>query len=77
MRARYGRTVAWPRIVAALALGAVIGVSGEIEALVLLSAVSLVFVLLVFYETVVERESRRRIRSDETATWSGLADPPE
>ena len=47
-----------------------IGVSGEIEALVLLSAVSLVFVLLVAYETVVERESRQRIRSDETATWS-------
>ena len=41
-RARCGGTVAWPRIVAALSLGALIGVSGEIEALVLLSAVSLV-----------------------------------
>ena len=36
----------------------------------LLSAVSLVFALLVAYETVVERTFRRRIRSDETATWS-------
>ena len=70
LRARCGRSVAWPRIVAVLTLGALIGVSGEINALVLLSAVSLVFVLLVAYETVVERTSRRRIRSDETATWS-------
>ena len=69
-RAICGGSVAWPRIVAALALGALIGVSGEIEALVLLSAASLVFALLVAYETVVERSSRRRIRSDETATWS-------
>ena len=69
-RARCGGTVAWPRNVAALSLGALIGVSGEIEALVLLSAVSLVFALLVAYETVIERTSRRRIRSDETATWS-------
>ncbi len=57
LRARCGRTVAWPRILAALVLGALIGVSGEIDALVLLSAVSLVFALLVAYETVVERES--------------------
>ena len=57
-RMRCGESVAWPRILAALALGALIGVSGEIEALVLLSAVSLVFALLVAYETVVERESR-------------------
>ena len=70
LRARCGRSVAWPRIVAVLTLGALIGVSGEIDALVLLSAVSLVFVLLVAYETVVERTSRRQIRSDETATWS-------
>jgi hypothetical protein len=54
--------VGWPRIVAVLALGALIGVSGETEALVLLSTVSLVFALLVAYETVVERESRQRIR---------------
>ena len=70
LRARCGGSVAWPRIVAVLALGALIGVSAEIEALVLLSAVGLVFVLFVAYETVVERTSRRRIRSDETATWS-------
>ena len=70
LRARCGGSVGWPRIVAVLALGALIGVSGETEALVLLSAVSLVFALLVAYETVVERESRQRIRSDETATWS-------
>ncbi len=70
LRARCGGSVAWPRIVAALALGALLGMSGEIVALVLLSAVSLVFALLVTYETVVERTSRRRIRSDETATWS-------
>jgi hypothetical protein len=38
--------------------------------LVLFYAVSLIFALLVAYETVVERESRQRIRSDETATWS-------
>ena len=69
LRARYGGTVAWPRIVAALSLGALVGVSGEIEALFLLSAASLVIVLLVAYETVVERSSRQRIRSDETATW--------
>ena len=69
-RARCGGSVAWPRVVAALALGGLIGVSGEIEALVLLSAVALVFVLLVAYETVVERSSRHRIRSDESATWS-------
>ena len=72
-RARCGGSVGWPRIVAALALGALIGVSGEIEALVLLSAVSLVFMLLVVYESVVERKSRRRIRSDEAATWSRRA----
>ena len=47
-----------------------IGVSGEIVALSLLSGVSLVFALLVAYETVIERTSRRRIRSDGTATWS-------
>ena len=70
LRARCGRTVAWPRIVAALALGGLIGVSGEIDALVLLSAVSLVFVLLVAYESVVEGPHRHRIRSDESATWS-------
>ena len=69
MRAICGGSLAWPRISAVLALGALIGVSGEIEALVLLSAVSLVFALLGAYETVVERTSRRRIRSDETATW--------
>ena len=61
-RARCGGSVAWPRIVAVMALGALIGVSGEIEALVLLSAVGLVFAFLVAYETVVERTSRRRIR---------------
>ena len=61
----------WPRIVAVLALGALIGVSGEeAEALVLFYAVSLVSALLVAYETVVERESRQRIRSAETASWS-------
>ena len=69
-RARCDGSVAWPRSVAALAPGAFIGVSAEIVALVLLSGVSRVFVLLVAYETVVERTSRRRIRSDETATWS-------
>ena len=69
LRARCGGAVAWPRIAAALALGALIGVSGEIEALLLVSAVSLVFALVVAYETVVERASRRRIRSDETAVW--------
>ena len=47
-----------------------IGVSGEIVALALLSGVSLVFALLVAYETVIERTSRRRIQSDETAAWS-------
>ena len=73
LRARCGGSVAWPRIVAALALGTLIGVSGEIEALVLLSAVGLVFALLVVYETLVERTSRHRIRSDETATWSHRA----
>ncbi len=72
-RARCGGSVAWPRIVAALALGALIGASGEIEALVLLSAVGVVFVLLVAYETVVERSHRHRIRSDETATWNNRA----
>ena len=69
LRARCGGSVAWPRILAALALGALIAVSWEIEALLLLSAVGLVFVLLVAYETVVERSQRHRIRSDETATW--------
>ncbi len=69
-RMRCGGSVAWLRILAALALGALIGVSGEIRALVLLSAVSLVVALLVAYETVVERESRQRIRSDEKAGWS-------
>ena len=69
-RARCGGSVAWPRLVAVVALGGLIGVSGEIEALTLLSAVSLVFGLLVAYETVVERSSRLRIRSSETATWA-------
>lgn len=60
------------RWVGGLALGALIGVSrgGGAEALVLFYAVSLIFALLVAYETVVERESLQRIRSDETATWS-------
>ena len=70
LQARCGGSVAWPRILAALVLGALTGVSGEIEALVLLSAVGLVFALLVAYETVGEGESRRRIRSDEKAGWS-------
>ena len=69
-RMRCGGSVAWARVVAAVVLGAFIGVSGEIDALVLLSAASLVFALLVAYETVVERESRHRIQSNETATWS-------
>ena len=47
-----------------------IGVSPEIEALILLSAVAVVFALLVAYETLVERHHRHRIRSDETATWA-------
>ena len=64
LRARCGGSLAWPRIVAVLALGALIGVSGEFVALALLSGVSLVFALLVAYETVIERASRRRIRSD-------------
>ena len=72
-RARCGGFVAWPRVVAVVALGGLIGVSGEIEALTLLSAVGLVFALLVTYETVVERSSRHRIRSDETATWANRA----
>ncbi len=70
LRARSSRSVAWPRIVAALALGALIAASPEIEALVLLSAVSLVFALLVAYETLVERSHRHHIRSNETATWN-------
>ena len=73
LRARCGGGVAWPRVLAALALGGLIGVSAEIDALVLLSAVGLVFVLVVAYETVIERDSRRRMRSDETATWSDRA----
>jgi hypothetical protein len=59
----------WSRVVAILALGALIGVSPEIEALVLLAGVSLMFALIIAYETVVERSHRDRIRSDETATW--------
>ena len=70
LRVRCGRSLAWPRIVAVLALGALIGVSGEIVALALLSGVSLVFALLVAYETVIKRTSRLRIQSDETAAWS-------
>ena len=70
LRATCGGFVAWPRLVAILALGSLIGVSQEIEALILLSAVSLVFALLVAYETLVERHYRHRIRSDETAMWS-------
>ena len=70
LRARCGGRVAWPRVVAVLALGALIGVSPEIEALILLSALAIVFALLVAYETLVERHHRHRIRSDETATWS-------
>ncbi len=73
MRARCDGSVAWPRIIAVLALGALIGVSGVIQALALLSAIGLVFTLLVAYESVVERTSRHRIRSDETATWSNWA----
>ncbi len=72
-RARCGGGVAWPRLVAMLALGALIGISPEIEALVLLSAVTVVFVLLIAYETLVERHHRHRIRSDETATWANRA----
>jgi low temperature requirement protein LtrA len=70
LRATCGGFVAWPRLVAILALWSLIGVSQEIEALILLSAVSLVFALLVAYETLVERHYRHRIRSDETAMWS-------
>ena len=71
LRVRCGRSLAWPRIVAVLALGALIGVSGEIEALALLSAVSLVFALLVAYETV----SREPLggESDQTRLLSGAS----
>ncbi len=73
VRARCGGRVAWPRLVAVLALGALIGVSPQIEALILLSTVAGVFALLVAYETLVERHHRHRIRSDETATWANRA----
>ena len=69
VRARCGGSVAWPRLVAVLGLGGLIAVSPEIEALVLLSAVAVVFVLLVAYESLVERHHRHHVRSNESATW--------
>ena len=69
-RMRCGGSLAKPRVVAVLVLVALIGVSGLINALALLSAVGLSFVLLVAYETVAERESRQHIRSDAEASWS-------
>ncbi len=73
LRARCGGSVAWPRVVAGGALGVLIAVSGQMNALALLSLVAAVFAVLVVYERVVDRESRRLIRSTEQATWgSGL-----
>ena len=68
-RLRCGGSLAKPRVIAVLVLAAIYGVSGLFTALALLSAVSLVFALLIAYETVAERESRRHIRSHEEATW--------
>ena len=69
-RIRCGGSLAVPRVIAVLAMAALFGVSGQITALVLLSAVSVSFVFLVAWETVAQGESRRQIRSDEAVTWS-------
>ena len=68
-RMRCGGSLAKPRVVAVFVLVVLIGVSGLINALALISAVSLSFVLLVAYEAVAERESRQLIRSDAEASW--------
>ena len=69
-RMRCGGSLAKARVLAVLALAALFSASGLITALALLSAVSLSFALLIAWETVAQRESRRLIRSDEEATWS-------
>ena len=69
-RIRCGGSLAKARVLAVLALAALFSASGLITALALLSAVSLSFALLVAWETVAQRESRRLIRSDAEATWS-------
>lgn len=68
-RMRCGGSLAWPRVLAALVLILLGGVSGLIDALTLLSAVTITFVALVAYETVAKRESRRQVRSGEEPSW--------
>ncbi len=68
-RLRCGGSVAWPRVLTALALMVLGGVSGLIDALTLLSAVTITFVALVAYEAVAKRESRRQVRSGEEHSW--------
>jgi len=69
-RVRCGGSLAKPRVLTVLVLAVLAGVSGQINALTLLSTVSLSFVLLVAYEVVAEREPRRQMRSNDEASWS-------
>jgi len=69
-RLRCGGSLAIPRVIAFLTLAGIFAVSGQFTALAVLSAVATTFAVLVAYETVGERESRRHIRSHEDATWS-------
>ena len=62
-RLRNTRTVAWPRIVAALACLALIPVALEAAALLALSLLAAVWVALIAYETLRFREFRAEIRS--------------
>jgi hypothetical protein len=69
-RVGYGGSLAKPRVLTVLVLAVLAGVSGQINALTLLSTVSLSFVLLVAYEVVAEREPRRQMLSNDEASWS-------
>jgi len=67
---RCGGSLDWPRLVAIAVLGALIGVSGQMDAMVLLSGVSAVFAGLVAFETFFGRPFRRLIRVSEEASWT-------
>jgi low temperature requirement protein LtrA len=69
-RLRCGGSLAIPRVIAVLTLTGIFAVSEQFIALAVFSAVAICFAVLVAYETVGERESRRYIRSHEDATWS-------
>jgi low temperature requirement protein LtrA len=69
-RARFGGSLDWPRLVAIGVLGALMGVSGQMDAIVLLSGVAAVFATLVVFETYFGRLFRRLVHTTEEASWT-------